>query len=87
MNVLNEEKSLSPNENKIKELEERVLYYEMNFKQLFEYSALIMFMPKSDIYYIYPSNDSKICFEIFPQDRELYRLAEKEYLRRRGNGE
>ena len=87
MNVLKEDNSLSPNEEKIKRLEEKVFYYEKNFSQLFNYSALIMFNPKSDTYYIYPSNDSKICFEIFPEDRELSKIAEKEYLRRRNNGE
>ena len=87
MNILKEDESLTPNEEKIKQLTEKVFYYERNFEQLFKFSDSITFSPMHDIYYIRPSNDSKICFEIFPRDRELYKIAEKEYLRRRNNGE
>ena len=83
MNITKNDDSLTPNEEKIKYLTDRVAFYERNFEQLFNYSDSIIYNPMKNIYYVYPVNDSNLCIEVFPQDIELYKIVKEEYLRRR----
>ena len=78
---------LSPNDKRIKELEEKIQSYERQFIDIFAFSDIIQYSPFKDCYFVYPSRDNHFSFKVDQFDGEIYKFVEEEYLRRRKNGE
>ena len=77
---------LSPNDRKIKELEEKIQSYERLFIDIFAFSDIIQYSPMKDYYIVYPSRDNHFSFRVYYADGEIYKFVKEEELRRRENG-